>query len=165
MQPLLSKWQPKGRARLAERGNVDPQAGSNDLDASHEGFCHCGAVHWREARSGIGNGLHLQYLPTLWRFGAAAFLDERIAVRAIHEHICGAGNRLSLTSAGNGVRRRLAAAPGADGRRHGAINLRLVTDPASVQAISLVHHDTVSMADLPSDDMCVADVWARTLEP
>lgn len=53
-----------------------------------------------------------------------------------------------------------AATSGADGRRFGAINLRLAVEPLAVQAIPLVHHDTHSMTDLPPDGMHVADVWA-----
>ena len=47
-----------------------------------------------------------------------------------------------------------------DGRRHMGFNLRLANDPAAVQDIALVHHDTETRDDLPGDGKCVADVWA-----
>jgi hypothetical protein len=95
----------------------------------------------------------------LWGYG---FFDEQVTVsgetrtylwdrKSIEFHFCGQCGCVVCWRA---------AMPGADGRRYGAINLRLAADPAAVQAIVLLHHDTESMTDLPLDGMCVADVWA-----
>ena len=54
----------------------------------------------------------------------------------------------------------LTTSRGQDGRLYGAVNLRLAEDPAAVAAVPIVHHDTVTMSDLPRDGRCVADAWA-----
>jgi len=53
----------------------------------------------------------------------------------------------------------MATSPGADGRRYGAVNLRLAIEPKTVLEVPLVHHDTDTMKDLPGDGKHVADVW------
>lgn len=123
-----------------------------------DGSCHCGAEGEPESATSCNCSLCRRY-GALWTYG---FFDEQIAVsgatrtylwhrKSIEFHFC--------AQCGCVVCWR-AAIPGPDGRRYGAVNLRLAADPASVQAIALVHHDTESMADLPLDGMCVADVWA-----
>jgi hypothetical protein len=128
-----------------------------------EGSCHCGAVHWRfegtpESATACNCSVCRRY-GALWSYG---FFDEQIAIagptrtylwsrKSLEFHFCPQCSCVVYWRA---------ATPGADGRRWGAINLRLAADPALVQAIPLVHHDTDSMADLPPDGMHVADVWA-----
>ena len=53
----------------------------------------------------------------------------------------------------------LATSRGQDGRLYGAVNLRLAAEPDAVAAVPIVHHDTVTMGDLPRDGRCVGDVW------
>lgn len=128
-----------------------------------KGSCHCGAVHWDfegvPETATTCNCSICRRCGALWSYG---FFDEEIAVsgatqpylssrKLIEFHFCAKCGCVAYWRA---------ATPGADGRRYGAINLRLAGDPGSVQAILLVHHDTESMADLPLDGMCVADVWA-----
>ena len=127
------------------------------------GSCHCGAVQWRfdgvPASATACNCSVCRRYGALWAYG---FFDERIGVygdtraylwnrKSLEFHFC--------TQCGCVVWWR-AATPGDDGRRFGAINLRLATDPDTVQAIPLVHHDTDSNSDLPPDGKCLADVWA-----
>ena len=128
-----------------------------------EGSWHCGAVHWRfegvpETATACNCSLCRRY-GALWSYG---FFDERISVsgdtqtyswqsRSIEFHFCGQCGCVVYWHA---------AAPGADGRRYGAVNVRLADDPAAVQAVALRHHDTDRTTDLPLDGMCVADVWA-----
>jgi hypothetical protein len=54
----------------------------------------------------------------------------------------------------------LATKRGQDGRLRGAVNLRLAAEPSEVAAVPIVHHDTVTMSDLPRDGRRVADVWS-----
>ena len=128
-----------------------------------DGSCHCRTVHWRfegipKSATACNCSICRRY-GALWSYG---FFDEQIGVsgdtrtylwnrKSIEFHHC--------AQCGCVVYWR-AAAPGADGRRYGAINLRLADDPVWVQSVLLVHHDTGSMADLPLDGMCVANVWA-----
>jgi hypothetical protein len=127
------------------------------------GSCHCGAVQWRfdgvpESATACNCSVCRRY-GALWGYG---FFEEQIDVsgdtrsylwgrKSLEFHFC--------MHCGCVVWWR-AALSGADGRRFGAVNLRLVTDPAEVQGIPLVHHDSDDNLDLPSDGMCVADVWA-----
>lgn len=127
-----------------------------------QGSCHCGAVHWSfegvpESATACNCSVCRRY-GTLWGYG---FFDERIVVsgetrtyqwhhRWLEFHFCPHCACVVFWRA---------AEPGADGRRYGAVNLRLALDPADVQAIPLVHHDTDSDADR-ADGKCVADVWA-----
>jgi hypothetical protein len=128
-----------------------------------DGSCHCGAVHWRfegtpESATTCNCSVCRRW-GALWAYG---FFNEAITVSgATHKYVW---NQKWLefhfcpTCACMIYWR--AATPGADGRLYGAVNLRLATSAADVQAIPLVHHDTETKADLPSDGKCVADVWA-----
>lgn len=126
------------------------------------GSCHCGAVHWEfdglpETATACNCSVCRRY-GTLWAYG---FLGERLHVsgetrtyiwnqRWLEFHFCPHCACVVFWRA---------AEAGPDGRRYGAVNLRLATDPAAVQAIPLLHHDTDTDADL-SDGKCVMDVWA-----
>ena len=127
-----------------------------------EGSCHCGAVRWRfqgvpESATACNCSICRRY-GALWSYG---FYGEQIEVsgdtrtylwdrKSIEFHFCAQCGCIAYWRT---------ADLGADGRHYGAVNLRLAADPATVQAIPLLHHDTETMADL-SDDMSVADVWA-----
>lgn len=127
------------------------------------GSCHCGAVHWRfegvpESATACNCSLCRRY-GALWSYG---FFDEQIATsgetrtylwdrKSIEFHFCPHCACVVWWRA---------ATQGPDGRRFGAVNLRLAVDPDAVQAVALVHHDTHSGADLPPDGKRVGDVWA-----
>jgi len=128
-----------------------------------EGSCHCGAVHWRfegvPKWATACNCSVCRRWGALWAYG---FVDEKIAVTGatqtyawnkkwIEFHFCARCACMVYWQA---------ASSGADGRRYGAVNLRLATEPEAVQTIALVHHDTETMADLPADGMHVSDVWS-----
>jgi hypothetical protein len=126
------------------------------------GSCHCGAVQWRfdgvpESATACNCSVCRRY-GALWGYG---FFDEQIVVSGdtrtylwnqkwLEFHFCPQCSCVVCWRA---------ATPGTDGRRYGAINLRLAADPAMVQAIPLLHHDTESDSD-SLDGKCVADVWA-----
>ena len=128
-----------------------------------DGSCHCGAVHWNcrgvpESATACNCSICRRY-GALWAYG---FFDEQIVVSGdtrtylwnqkwIEFHFCPQCSCVVFWRA---------AEPGADGRRYGAVNLRLATQPALVQAIPLLHHDTDTDSDLPPHGMTVADVWA-----
>lgn len=128
-----------------------------------DGSCHCGAVHWRfdsipKSATTCNCSVCRRY-GALWAYGS---FDEQITVSgATHTyvwhrkwlefHFCAQCACIAWWRA---------AAQRADGRRYGAVNLRLAADADAVQAIALIHHDTETMSDLPADGMCVADVWA-----
>jgi hypothetical protein len=128
-----------------------------------EGSCHCGAVHWRfegvpDSATACNCSICRRY-GALWGYG---FYGEQITVSG-HTQIYVWGSKWiefhRCVECGCVVCWRGATA-GADGRRYGAVNLRLAADPADVQAIALRHHITESTEDLPLDGMHVADVWA-----
>ena len=127
-----------------------------------EGSCHCGAVRWRiagvpEAATACNCSVCRRY-GALWAYG---YETETITVsgathayvwgrRWLEFHFCPACACIAYWR-GTGT--------GGDGRRRMGVNLRLAA-PDAVRAIALVHHDTETMDDLPSDGRCVADVWA-----
>ena len=127
-----------------------------------DGSCHCGAVHWHfegvpETATACNCSVCRRY-GALWSYG----FDEQIAVtgetrtylwdrKSIEFHFCVQCGCVAFWRA---------ATSGPDGRRFGAVNIRLAADPAAVQAIALVHHDTHTNDDLPLDGKRVADVWA-----
>ena len=127
-----------------------------------DGSCHCGAVRWTfqgvpESATACNCSICRRY-GTLWGYG---FFGERIVVAGetriyqwnhkwIEFHFCPQCACVVCWRA---------AEPGADGRRYGAVNLRLATDPATVLAIPLIHHDTESDSDR-LDGRHLADVWA-----
>lgn len=128
-----------------------------------DGSCHCGAVRWRfegtPQSATICNCSVCRRYGALWAYG---FFDEEIVVagtteaylwdrRSIEFHACPHCHNVAFWRAAN---------HGPDGRRYGAINLRLAVDPAVVQTVPLVHHDTDSMSDRPDDGMHIDDVWA-----
>lgn len=127
-----------------------------------DGSCHCGAVRWRfdgvpDSATACNCSICRRY-GTLWGYG---FFDELLVVSGetrtylwnqkwIEFHFCPTCACVVWWRA---------AEPGPDGRRYGAVNLRLAIDPAAVQAVPLLHHDTHTDADR-LDGKRVADVWA-----
>lgn len=127
-----------------------------------EGSCHCGAVRWRfegvpESATACNCSICRRY-GALWAYD---FEGERLSVTGATQvyawgrtwlefHFCPRCGCIAYWRA---------RAPGPDGRRRMGFNLRLAT-PEAVSAIALVHHDTVTMDDLPRDGRCVADLWS-----
>ena len=127
-----------------------------------EGSCHCGATRWRfegvPASATSCNCSICRRHGALWAYGVEG---EGFTVsgetrtyawnrRWLEFHFCGTCACVVAW---------LATSRGADGRHRGAVNLRLATEPDAIKDIALVHHDTVSMSDLPRDGKRVADVW------
>ena len=131
--------------------------------AAMDGVCHCGAVRWRfegvpRSATSCNCSICRRY-GALWAYGfegegftlsgetsTYVWNRERLAF-----HFCA---RCACVVAWLGARR------GQDGRLRGAVNLRLAAEPGAVAAVPIVHHDTVTMSDLPRDGRCVADVWS-----
>ena len=126
-----------------------------------EGACHCGQVHWRydkapEDATACNCTICRRY-GALWIYG---FHDEDMRVegpttfymrgQTIEFHSC---PRCAC------VVHWRAAQPGADGRRWGAVNVRL-SEPDAVAAIPIRHFDGLNRArDQPHDGRCVSDYW------
>jgi len=127
-----------------------------------EGACHCGAVRWSfagtpESATACNCTVCRRY-GVLWAYD---YEDERIRVsgptkvyawgsRSIGFHFCADCGCVAYWRA---------LAPGEDGRRRIAVNLRLA-EPGLVGAIVVDHFDgLVSFDDLGRDGRCVADMW------
>lgn len=128
-----------------------------------DGSCHCGAVHWRfegvpDSATACNCSVCRRY-GALWSYG---FFNEQITIsgetrtylwnrKSLEFHFCPVCSCVVFWQA---------ATLGPDGRRFGAVNIRLAADPAAVQAVVLRHHETNSNTDLPLDGKHVSDVWA-----
>lgn len=127
-----------------------------------EGSCHCGAVRWRfdgmpEAATACNCTVCRRY-GTLWAYG---YEDALIRVsgatrvyawsrKSLGFHFCPDCGCVAYWRA---------LAPGKDGRRRIAVNLRLAV-PEDVGAIAIDHFDGLeSFEHLPRDGRCVADMW------
>ena len=128
-----------------------------------DGSCHCGAVRWRfegapPSATACNCSICRRY-GALWAYGSegeAFTISGETATYVWNRkwlafHFCA---RCACVVAWLGASR------GQDGRLRGAVNLRLAAEPEAVAAVPLVHHDTVTMSDLPRDGRCVADVWS-----
>ncbi|MBS0331233.1 MAG: GFA family protein [Proteobacteria bacterium] len=128
-----------------------------------DGTCHCGAARWRfegtgEAATSCNCSVCRRH-GALWAYGfegEAFTLSGETATyvwnrRWLAFHFCA---RCACVVAWR------ATDPGEDGRRYGAVNLRLAVDPDDVAAVPIVRHDTVTGRNLPRDGRRVADVWA-----
>ena len=128
-----------------------------------EGACHCGAVHW--TFDGVPEGVTACNCTICRRYGVLWAYDyegEGITVsgpttaylwgiRSIGFHFC---PTCGCVAYWRGV------APGKDGRRRIAVNVRLAA-PEAVAGLPIDHFDgLVSFDDLPRDGKCVADLWA-----
>jgi hypothetical protein len=126
-----------------------------------EGSCHCGAVRWSfegvlESATACNCTVCRRY-GVLWAYD---YEDEGIRVsgptrayvrgRAVGFHFCPDCGCVAYWRA---------LAPGEDGRRRIAVNLRLA-EPEAVSAIVIDHFDGLnSFEDMPRDGRCVADMW------
>lgn len=127
-----------------------------------EGACHCGASRWRfegvPASATSCNCSICRRHGALWAYGfegeAFTVSGETAAYvwgdRSLAFHFCA---RCACVVAWRATNR------GEDGRRYGAVNLRLAVEPEAVRAVPIVQHDTVTMSDLPPDGRCIADLW------
>ncbi len=128
-----------------------------------EGSCHCGAVRWRfasvpEAATTCNCTVCRRY-GVLWAYD---FENERILVSGPTQAYAWGNANLAFHFCPHCgcVAYWRATAPGADGRRRIAVNLRLA-EPEQVRAIVLDRFDGLdSFADLPRDGRCVADLWS-----
>jgi hypothetical protein len=126
-----------------------------------EGSCHCGKVRWSfegplESATACNCTICRRY-GALWAYD---YEDERIKVsgptqiyvrgRTLGYHFCpGCGCVAYWRS----------LAPGEDGRRRIAVNLRLA-EPEAVGALIIDHFDGLdTFEDLPHDHRHVADMW------
>jgi hypothetical protein len=127
-----------------------------------EGACHCGAVRYTfdglpDEATACSCTICRRH-GTLWAYG---FQNEDIRIsgdtlvyawgrRNLGFHFCGKCGCVAAW---------WAIEAGADGRRYGAVNLRLA-EPEAVAAIPIRHHDGAGAGnDLPRDGRCVADMW------
>lgn len=127
-----------------------------------EGSCHCGAVGWSfdglPGEATACNCTVCRRHGTLWAYG---FQDEDIRISGDTRTYAWAGRNLGFHFCGNCgcIAYWWAIEKGADGRRFGAVNLRLA-EPESVAAIPIRRHDGLETnTDLPNDGRCVADMW------
>lgn len=127
-----------------------------------EGTCHCGAVRWRfegtpQSATACNCTVCRRY-GVLWAYdyegeGISVSGPARVYARGgrtIGFHFCADCGCVAYWRA---------SAPGDDGRRRIAVNLRLA-EPELVAAIVMDHFDgLVSFDDLGRDGRCVADMW------
>jgi hypothetical protein len=127
-----------------------------------EGACHCNAVRWTfdglpDEATACSCTICRRH-GTLWAYG---FQNEEIRIsgdtqvyawgrRNLGFHFCGVCGCVAAW---------WSIEAGPDGRRYGAVNLRLA-EPEAVGAIPIRHHDGLGPGnDLPRDGRCVADMW------
>ncbi|MBM4385646.1 MAG: GFA family protein [Deltaproteobacteria bacterium] len=127
-----------------------------------DGSCHCGAVRWQFEGEPDGatacNCTVCRRYGALWVYG---FEGERIRVSGeTRGYVRGEQIEFHFCPVCGCVVRWRSREPGADGRRWGAINVRLAEDPAAVAGLPIDHFEgLVSFEDLPRDGRCVADYW------
>ncbi len=127
-----------------------------------EGSCHCGAVRWSFAGTPelatACNCTVCRRYGVLWAYD---YEDELIRVSG-PTRVYGRGRRtlgFHFCADCGCVAYWRATAPGDDGRRRIAVNLRLA-EPDAVGAIVVDHFDGLqSFDDLGRDGRCVADMW------
>ncbi len=127
-----------------------------------EGSCHCGAVRWSfdglPSQATACNCTVCRRHGALWAYG---FENENIRVFGDTQVYAWGKWHLGFHFCGNCgcVTYWWALTQGPDGRRYGAVNLRLA-DPDAVAAIPIRHHDGFDTRNaLPPDGRCVADMW------
>lgn len=117
------------------------------------GSCHCGAVHWTACNCSI-----CRRYGALWAYGCEG---EGVSVSGLAQTYAWGRRWLDFyfCAACGCIAYWRARELGRDGKRRMGFNLRLAP-PDAVRALPLIHHDTETKDDLPSDGKCVADVWA-----
>jgi len=126
-----------------------------------QGACHCGAVRWSFAgvpdEATACNCTVCRRHGTLWAYG---FENEDIQFTGETRTYAWANRSLAFHFCGNCgcVAYWRAIQAGADGRRYGAVNLRLA-EPESVAAILIRHHDGLETKTDAHDGRRVADMW------
>ncbi|HEX3407185.1 MAG TPA: GFA family protein [Caulobacteraceae bacterium] len=127
-----------------------------------EGACHCGAVRWSlDALPGEATACNCtvcRRYGTLWAYG---FENEEIRISGETRIYAWGGRNLGFHFCGDCgcVAAWWAMNKGADGRRYGAVNLRLA-QPDCDAAIPIRHHEGLETGkDLPHDGRRVADMW------
>ncbi len=126
-----------------------------------EGHCHCGEVHWRFSVQ--AEGATACNCTLCRRYGVLWIYDyEGIGVTlAGNTTIYGPGAAIDFLFCArcHCIAAWRARAPGADGRRRMAVNVRLC-EPDTVAHIPIDHFDGLErFEDLPRDGRCVADYW------
>jgi hypothetical protein len=126
-----------------------------------EGSCHCGAVRW--SFEGMPESATACNCTVCRRYGVLWAYDyegEGIRVSGpTRAYVRGQGIGFHFCPDCGCIAYWRALAPGADGRRRIAVNLRLA-DPEAVGTIIIDHFDGLnSFEDLPRDGRCVADMW------
>lgn len=127
-----------------------------------EGSCHCGAVLW--SFDGVPDSATACNCTVCRRYGvlwAYGYENEGIRVSG-PTHVYAWGDQtigFHFCPNCGCVAYWRASAPGEDGRRRIAVNLRLA-DPEAVSSIIVDHFDGLdSWEDLPRDGRCVVDMW------
>jgi hypothetical protein len=126
-----------------------------------EGACLCGAVRWSFA--GVPKSATACNCTACRRYGALWAYDYENGLIEIsgptRAYIRGRGLGFHFCTDCGCVTHWRALAPGKDGRRRIAVNLRLA-EPDAVGAVAMDHFDgLVSFDDLGRDGRCVADMW------
>ncbi len=128
-----------------------------------EGTCHCGKTRWKldhaPSSAKACNCTACRRYGVLWAYGCidddAHVTGETTAyIRddegSLEFHFCASCGCLTHW---------LATAPGADGRKRAAVNLRLA-EPNLVEDLPVVRFDGLgTFRDLPSDGRTVKDLW------
>jgi len=126
-----------------------------------QGSCHCGAVQWRfdgmPDSATACNCTACRRYGALWAYGfeggdidVSGSTQTYTRGKWVVFHFCPACGCVAYW-------RGLETS--SSGQRPMGVNLRL-TDPESVKAIPINHHDGLKTArDLPGDGRCVADYW------
>ena len=127
-----------------------------------EGSCHCGAARWQldgvPASATACNCTACRRFGALWAYGHEGETirfegDTTAYVRG--DSLLG----FNFCPACGSVMHWLSLQPDAQGRRRGAVNLRM-TEPAAIADEPIDHFDGLdTWEDLPADGRCVKDLW------
>jgi hypothetical protein len=126
-----------------------------------EGSCHCGKVRW--SFGGVPESATACNCTVCRRYGglwAYDYEDEGIKVSGpTSVYVRGPNLAFHFCPDCACVAYWRSLAPGQDGRRRIAVNLRLA-EPEAVSAALIDHFDGLdSFEDLPRDGRCVRDMW------
>jgi hypothetical protein len=126
-----------------------------------QGSCHCGAVEWRYARipesATACNCTVCRRYGTLWAYD---FEGEGFSVAGeTRAYVRGKGIEFHFCPHCACVTHWRSREPNPEGRRRGAVNLRL-TEPEAVARVPIDHFDGLdTFHDLGRDGRCVGDYW------